>query len=189
LALFDGATLEQRVAGLLSGAGRDAERTTVGVLGIVSLVLLAGCLAFLPVPVLVPPGSGGAPLHDFAGRWEGRFRDRPFLTLTLAERDDALAGSVSRTRFLVDGDGELLAAEERGPRDAVTAVRVGSAELLVVSTAPGRIGNGIEPPFTVSVRYTMRLTGADAAEVQLTGTPPGVPPPKPWPLRRAVPGW
>ncbi len=188
MALFGGTSLEERIARLLRAPARDRGPARAGALGIAP-VALAGCLVFLPVAVQIPsPDGSGAALRGFAGRWEGRFRGRPFLTLTLAERGGALAGSVSRPRFLVDGGGELLEAEDQGWRDAASTVQVGPTELLVVSAARGRVGGQVGPSLTVPVGYTMKLTGDDAAEGQPTGAPPGRPRPKPWTLRRTVSG-
>ena len=112
---------------------------------------------------------------SFAGIWQAQFQGKTFATITLINEGGALNGTISHFSIQVDKAGELSGAEATSGENLISSATLKGDALLLTST---------NPDSQDVVRYQMRLTGVDLAELQVLGTPADGVTPKPWSLVR-----
>lgn len=130
------------------------------------VLLSAAALAQAPKPKL----------SDFAGRWTAQFHKQTWLTLSLESAGDALVGTLEHATYLSsDNDGNLTNVGDEMSMDKVVDAELQDGKLLVSTRdAEGNVD-----------RYTLRLSGPNAAELQPI-TENGEPAPKAFQLKREV---
>jgi beta-lactamase regulating signal transducer with metallopeptidase domain len=175
LGLFDKNTLEDRIMNLLAPANHLRKTwTRASALG-ASVLLITTCLGLSGFSVQVAQDrKAGADLQAFVGTWQAKFKDKTFLTIKLAKKQDALTGTVSHAEIHVDPkSGELTDVKVQEGEDEISETKLSNGKLLITSQ---------------DVQFEMKLTGAGGAQVQIV-VPPDladtVPSAKPWKLERA----
>lgn len=122
---------------------------------IVSLFVTATiCLAQSPAPASQPQ------MASFAGTWKSKFRNKTWLTLTLAPSGKGLTGTLLHALQVVANDsGEVTAvSEEMGDESKITRAELeGDLLTLRAEDSEGHADT-----------YEMRLTGPDTAELRST---------------------
>jgi hypothetical protein len=127
--------------------------------------------------------STTAELKQFAGTWEGKFKSKTFVTLKLTTKDGKIAGTVSRVTIEMGPSGVLADASPVAGEDAISEAAPEGKVLHLSTKAKGHVST-VAGDSEESIRYDMRLRGADQAELQIAGIPSGMPVPAPWKLKR-----
>jgi hypothetical protein len=182
--MFATNALEERIASLLQGKERSRGASAlVRALGAAALLTMVTAIPAAFSLQVVHASDRASSLSPFVGVWEAQFEGATFATLTLSERDGKLCGTLSRSRIEIGDGGELTSAEARpgsdpivpaAPQDRVLPLLVREDHVVV----PGG-GHSAD-----DLRFEMRLVGSGAAELQVVGSPPGMPSPAPWKLKR-----
>lgn len=121
--------------------------------------------------------------RQFAGTWEGKFKGKTFITLKLVAKEGKISGTVSRISIQVNTKGELTDASSLDGEDAISETVPDANVLHLTTKAKGEVST-MTGDSEESIQYDMKLTGADQAELQIAGIPPGMPAPAPWKLER-----
>lgn len=183
LGLFDANTLEERVMTLLTPNRRSNRRSSLARALVASCLLTAACLTTSAFSLQVAGSQRTPALQQFAGTWEGKFQGKTFITLKLAGRDGKLSGTVSRVKFWTGPNGELTDASSSQKEDAIAETEPDRGVLHANTKVKGRIITD-QGESELFVRYNMRLTGTDQAELEVAGTPVNLPAAAPWKLVR-----
>jgi hypothetical protein len=118
----------------------------------------------------------------YAGTWVGNLEGRPWLTVTLTQQGEQLAGSLQRPatmQFTDQGDVKSIGDEQLA--EPVTEAVVNPDGLLL----------SVKNEQTQQTEhFTMRLTGENTAELKMSAMsmPPGMPKLKPWKLSKTAMG-
>jgi hypothetical protein len=175
MGLFDINTLEDRIMNVLAKASRIRKtRAQASALATVALLIVT-CLGVSGFSIqVVQPTSTDADLHQFVGTWYAKFKGKTFLTINLEKQQGKLTGTASHGEIQLDKDGELASAEERDGSDPIVETKLSSGILRITTK---------EQDSQDTIRFEMKLTGTDQAELRILA-PPDITP-KPWKLERA----
>jgi hypothetical protein len=93
----------------------------------------------------------------------------------------------SHTSIQLDAKGELTNAEQGDGNDQIAEALVDGKVLRLTIGDKGHAltGDGEDDD---QVKFEMKLTGKEQAEIRLLGAPQGQPTPKPWKLQRTKAG-
>ena len=184
LGLLSPDTLEERVVNLFRKRnhsdktwGRAQTAAASGLLGVVCLIASSFSIQ------VARAGSTAAELRRFAGTWEGKFKDKTFVSLKLAAKDDKISGTVSRVNIQISPTGILTDASALAGEDAISETIPEGIVLHLSTKAEGQVST-FAGDFEESIEYDMKLTRRDQAELQIAGAPTGMPVPAPWKLER-----
>jgi hypothetical protein len=184
LGLFDTNTLEERIMNLLKKTNRSGKAWGRARALIASSVLAGVCLVTSAFSIQVAGArSTLAELKQFTGTWEGKFKGKTFVTLKLVAKEGKISGTVSRISIQMSPSGELTDTSATDGEDAIIETVPEGKVLHLTTKATGQVSSTAGDS-EESIQYDMRLTGTDQAELQIAGTPPGMPSPAPWKLER-----
>lgn len=184
LGLFDSNTLEERIMNLFKKTNHLNKTWGRAQALTASCLLAAACLMASAFSIQVTRASGMlAEPRQFAGTWEGKFKGKTFITLKLVAKEGKISGTVSRISIQVNTKGELTDASSLDGEDAISETIPDANVLHLTTKAKGEVST-MTGDSEESIQYDMKLTGADQAELQIAGIPPGMPAPAPWKLER-----
>jgi len=182
-------TLEERILNLFRKTEHSDKTWGRAWTAVASCLLAAACLMASSFSIQVArAGSTAGELQRFAGTWEGKFKGKAFLSLKLTAKDGKISGTISRVNIQVDPSGILMDASALAKEDAISETAPEGTVLHLNTNAKGHIST-LAGDFDEPIRYDMRLTGRDQAELQIASVPTGTPVPEAWKLerRRAAP--
>jgi hypothetical protein len=184
LGLFDTNTLEERIMNLLKRTNRLDKRQCRALALAASCLLAAVCMAASLFSIQVARARSTAEeMKQFEGTWEGKFKGKTFITLKLAVKESKISGTVSQVSIQMNPKGELTDASPLDGEDAISETVPEGKMLHLITKAKGAVSN-MSGDSEESIQYDMKLTGPYQAELQIVGTPPGMPAPAPWKLQR-----
>ncbi len=125
----------------------------------------------------VAPAINTTSLSAYAGTWQAQFQGKAFFTLTLAEENGKLTGTVSHSRISLDKDGGLIDAQTLEGVDPIADAALTGQTLHLTSKDQGSQD---------TTQYEMELSGTDEAMLKFAGLPADQPAPKPWKLTRVA---
>jgi len=184
LGLFDANELDERIINLLQRTNREPKTSGRRRALFAFCVLATICLiaSVFSVQVAHVRNAQKGP-NRFAGTWEGRFKDKVFVTVSLSDKDDKLDGTVSRFSIKMNPSGGLTDASSTVGADEISG-NVPDAALLRLNTKTKGTVRSSAGDSEQSIRFDMKLTGADQAELRISEAAPGMPTAEPWRLTR-----
>lgn len=185
LGLLSPDTLEERIVNLFRK--RNHSDMTWGRVqtALASCLLAVACLTASSFSIQVAcAGSTAADPQRFAGTWEGKFKDKAFVSLKLVAKDGKISGTVSRVNIQMSPSGILTDASALAGEDAISETTPEGKVLHVNTKAKGHVNTLAGDSEEELIQYEMRLTGRDQAELQIAGSPTGMPVPASWKLER-----
>jgi beta-lactamase regulating signal transducer with metallopeptidase domain len=184
LGLFDSNSLEGRIMHLVGNNHQTVERRPYLRLAIATSLFLMTCVATSVVSIQVALAAPPEDAARFAGTWEGKFKGKTFITVSLTSKGEKISGHVSRTNIEMDANGNLTEASVQDGEDEIAETAPQGNVLHLSTKAKGKVDTGSEES-DESIQYEMTLSGETEAQLQIAGVPPGMPAPKPWRLEKA----
>jgi beta-lactamase regulating signal transducer with metallopeptidase domain len=133
LGIFDGDNLEARIMRLTEKRLPPSRASLIGLALAMSITYGSGVVVAraLSLQASTEPSSVA---EQFVGTWHWMFGKKSFATMSLARSGPGFAGSITRSRVMLDKDGGLLRAdpsEDSTPKPITTAKLEGSALHIV----------------------------------------------------------
>ena len=183
LRLLSPDTLEERVVNLFGRRNHSDKTWGRAQTAVASGLLAAASLIASSFSIQVArAGNTPADLQRFVGTWEGKFKDKTFVSLKLLAKDGKLYGTVSRVNIQMTPSGILTDASALAGEDAISEAAPDGTVLHLNTKAKGHVVT-TAGDFEESIQFDLRLTGRDQAELQIAGAPAGMVP-APWKLER-----
>jgi hypothetical protein len=160
---------------------RRLARTRAGLATIttITLVSLALTAAFSQA---AKASAEKGDLSAYAGKWEGKFHGKTFVTLKLKLFEGRLTGTISKTHIELNQNGELTRAEQGSGEDPIIEARI-DGDLLQLTAREHVNNNGEESDENNTLQ--MKLTDVRTAELRIVA-PPDIPAPKAWKIERTA---
>jgi hypothetical protein len=126
-----------------------------------------------------------ADLKQFTGTWEGKFEGKTFVTVKLEIKDRKLTGTISEFKIMVDPSGSIGEVEGTSANDAIADAKVSDKVLTFPVKVKGTVSAGdSQVESTSELRWEIKLTSDNQAELRMVGTPAGGPSIAPFKLER-----
>jgi hypothetical protein len=125
-----------------------------------------------------------ADLKQFTGTWEGKFEGKTFVTVKLEIRDRKLTGTISEFKITVDPSGSIGEVEGTSANDAIGDAKVSVKVLTFPVKGKGTVSTDSQVESTSELRWEIKLTSDNQAELRMVGTPASGPSVAPFKLER-----
>jgi len=115
---------------------------------------------------------------DFAGKWTGTFEDKVFVTLNLQEQNGVITGTLRHpTQINTSPSGTLTGISGIFVEEPIGNVKLVGKELRFST----------QDEDGEDIKYALRLTGTNTADLAFADPPKEYIAPKPWKLERGAP--